>query len=60
LLLLAVVTLGFTALFTALTVAQWGTLDPGRKAQVLADPGAWPLVRDSNSVSWQYAYSGCS
>jgi ABC-type transport system involved in multi-copper enzyme maturation permease subunit len=39
LLLLVVATLGFTALFTALTVAQWATFDPAAKAQVLADPG---------------------
>ena len=39
LLLLFVVTVGFTALFTGLTVAQWGTTDPVRKAQILADPG---------------------
>jgi ABC-2 type transport system permease protein len=39
LLLLVVTTLGFTALFTGLTVAQWDTLDPSMKAQLLADPG---------------------
>ncbi|MEO6502998.1 MAG: ABC transporter permease [Jatrophihabitantaceae bacterium] len=39
LLLLFVVTVGFTALFTALTVAQWDTTDPAQKAQILADPG---------------------
>jgi ABC-2 type transport system permease protein len=43
LLLLVVVTLGFTALFTALTVAQWATLAPATKAQVLADPGRMVL-----------------
>lgn len=43
LLLFAVVTLGFTALFTALTIAQWATLDPARKAQVVADPGRMVL-----------------
>jgi ABC-2 type transport system permease protein len=43
LLLLAVVTLGFTALFTALTVAQWVTLAPATKAQVLTDPGRMVL-----------------
>jgi hypothetical protein len=39
LLLLFVVTVGFTALFTALTVAQWDTTDPAQTAQILADPG---------------------
>ena len=43
LLLLVVVTLGFTALFTALTVAQWATIAPSTKAQVLADPGRMVL-----------------
>jgi ABC-2 type transport system permease protein len=43
LLLLVVVTLGFTALFTALTVAQWATLAPATKAQVMADPGRMVL-----------------
>jgi ABC-2 type transport system permease protein len=43
LLLLAVLTLGFTALFTALTVAQWATIDPTRKLQILADPGRMVL-----------------
>jgi len=43
LLLLIVLTLGFTALFTALTVAQWTTISPSTKAQVLADPGRMVL-----------------
>jgi ABC-2 type transport system permease protein len=43
LLLLVVMTLGFTALFTALTVAQWATLDPSQKLPVLADPGRMVL-----------------
>jgi ABC-2 type transport system permease protein len=43
LLLFVVVTLGFTALFTALTVAQWATIDPAQKLQVLADPGRMVL-----------------
>jgi len=43
LLLLVVVTLGFTALFTALTVAQWATIAPTTKSQVLADPGRMVL-----------------
>ncbi|MEP6851697.1 MAG: ABC transporter permease [bacterium] len=42
-LLLVVVALGFTALFTALTVAQWATIAPATKAQVLADPGRMVL-----------------
>jgi len=43
LVLLVVVTVGFTALFTALTIAQWTTLDPARKVQLLADPGRMVL-----------------
>jgi ABC-type transport system involved in multi-copper enzyme maturation permease subunit len=43
LLLLVVVTLGFTALFTALTVAQWDTTARATKAQILADPGRMVL-----------------
>jgi ABC-2 type transport system permease protein len=43
LLLLFVVTVGFTALFTGLTVAQWDTSDPAQKAQILADPGRMVL-----------------
>jgi ABC-2 type transport system permease protein len=43
LLLLVVVTLGFTALFTALTVAQWATTAPATKLQILADPGRMVL-----------------
>lgn len=42
-LLLVVVTLGFTALFTALTVAQWATIAATTKSQVLADPGRMVL-----------------
>jgi ABC-2 type transport system permease protein len=38
LLLLVVLTLGFTALFTWLTVSQWSKSDPGQRAQILADP----------------------
>jgi ABC-2 type transport system permease protein len=41
--LLFVITLGFTALFTALTVAQWPTLEPARKLPVVADPGRMVL-----------------
>jgi ABC-2 type transport system permease protein len=40
---LVVVTLGFTALFTALTVAQWATTAPATKAQIVADPGRMVL-----------------
>jgi ABC-2 type transport system permease protein len=43
LLLLVVATLGFTALFTALTVAQWATTAPATKLQILADPGRMVL-----------------
>ncbi len=43
LVLLFVVTIGFTALFTALTVAQWDTTDSARNAQILADPGRMVL-----------------
>lgn len=43
LILLVVVTIGFTALFTGLTVAQWDSLDPARTSQVLADPGRMAL-----------------
>jgi ABC-2 type transport system permease protein len=43
LVMLVVVTVGFTALFTALTVAQWATIAPATKAQVLADPGRMVL-----------------
>ena len=38
LLLLCVLTLGFTALFTALTVSQWDKTDPSQRAQTAADP----------------------
>jgi ABC-2 type transport system permease protein len=38
LLLLVVLTLGFTALFTALTVSQWDQTDPSDRAQTIADP----------------------
>lgn len=43
LLLLVAVTIGFTALFTGLTVAQWDQLDPAQTAQVVADPGRMAL-----------------
>jgi ABC-type transport system involved in multi-copper enzyme maturation permease subunit len=43
LLVLVLATLGFTALFTALTVAQWATTAPATKAQILADPGRMAL-----------------
>jgi ABC-2 type transport system permease protein len=36
--LLIVVTIGFTALLTALTVAQWKNTSPDQKAQTIADP----------------------
>jgi ABC-type transport system involved in multi-copper enzyme maturation permease subunit len=36
--LLVVVTLGFTGLFTWLTVLQWSKSSPGQRAQVAADP----------------------
>lgn len=36
--IMIVVTLGFTALFTALTVNQWDKADPSQRAQVVADP----------------------
>lgn len=39
LLMLAVVTIGFTVLLTALTMAQWATFDPAQKLAILADPG---------------------
>lgn len=43
LVLLVVVTIGFTALFTGLTVAQWDSLDPAQTAQLVADPGRMAL-----------------
>jgi len=36
--LLVVISLGFTVLFTALTVAQWDQSDPQDRARLLADP----------------------
>lgn len=36
--LLIVLTLGFTALFTWLTVLQWDKSDPSQRAQIAADP----------------------
>jgi ABC-2 type transport system permease protein len=36
--LLIVLTLGFTALFTWLTVLQWDKSDPSQRAQIVADP----------------------
>jgi ABC-2 type transport system permease protein len=38
LILLVVVTLGFTGLFTWLTVLQWDKSDPSQRAQVISDP----------------------
>ncbi len=38
LILLIVLVLGFTALFTFLTVAQWSKSDPSQRAQIIADP----------------------
>jgi ABC-type transport system involved in multi-copper enzyme maturation permease subunit len=38
LVLLIVLTLGFTALFIALNVAQWDKQDPQQRAQIMADP----------------------
>lgn len=38
LILLVVVTIGFTGLFMWLTVAQWNSADPARRAQLLFDP----------------------
>src|SRR6202049_4427116 len=38
LILLVVVTLGFTGLFTWLTVLQWNKSDPTQRAQIMADP----------------------
>jgi ABC-2 type transport system permease protein len=38
LILLVVVTLGFTGLFTWLTILQWDKTDPTQRAQVMADP----------------------
>jgi ABC-2 type transport system permease protein len=38
LVLLVVVSLGFTALFVGLTVAQWDEADPQDRAQIVADP----------------------
>jgi ABC-type transport system involved in multi-copper enzyme maturation permease subunit len=36
--LLVILTLGFTALFTWLTVLQWDKADPAQRAQIAADP----------------------
>ena len=38
LLLLVVITLGFTGLLTALTVGQWSKIEPSRKLHIMADP----------------------
>jgi ABC-2 type transport system permease protein len=38
LILLVVISLGFTALFTALTAAQWDQQSPQDRAQIMADP----------------------
>jgi ABC-2 type transport system permease protein len=38
LLILVVLTLGFTALFTWLNIRQWSTLDPSEQQQIQADP----------------------
>jgi ABC-2 type transport system permease protein len=43
LLLLVVLTLGFTALFVWLNVAQWDKTDPAQRAQVLGDPTGFIL-----------------
>jgi ABC-type transport system involved in multi-copper enzyme maturation permease subunit len=43
LLLLVVLTLGFTALFTALTVSQWDKTDVKQQAQIVADPVSFIL-----------------
>ena len=39
LLLLVVITLGFTALFTGLTIGQWDSISVASRVAVLADPG---------------------
>jgi ABC-2 type transport system permease protein len=36
--LLVVLTLGFTALFTSVTVSQWSKADPNQQRQIIADP----------------------
>lgn len=38
LVLLGVLTLGFTGLTTGITVAQWSKIDPGNRQQIMADP----------------------
>jgi ABC-2 type transport system permease protein len=38
LILLVIVTLGFTGLFTWLTILQWDKSDPAQRAQIMADP----------------------
>jgi ABC-2 type transport system permease protein len=38
LILLVIVTLGFTGLFTWLTILQWDKSDPTQRAQIMADP----------------------
>jgi ABC-2 type transport system permease protein len=38
LILLVVATLGFTGLFTWLTILQWDKSDPSQRAQIIADP----------------------
>ncbi|MCW2911660.1 MAG: transporter permease [Actinomycetia bacterium] len=38
LILLVVLTLGFTGLFTWLTILQWNKTDPAQRAQIMADP----------------------
>lgn len=43
LLLLVVLTLGFTALFTSLTVSQWDKTDAKQQAQIVADPVSFIL-----------------
>jgi ABC-2 type transport system permease protein len=43
LVLLCVLTLGFTALFTALTVSQWDKTDAKQQAQIVADPVSFIL-----------------
>jgi ABC-type transport system involved in multi-copper enzyme maturation permease subunit len=38
LILLVIITLGFTGLFTWLTILQWDKTDPTQRAQIMADP----------------------
>ncbi|GAA4226888.1 ABC transporter permease subunit [Actinomadura meridiana] len=43
LILLVIVTVGFTSLFVGLTVAQWDDMDPGDQASIVADPVSFIL-----------------